>query len=176
MRSPKYPLEALRVLREHQADGARRDLASAIATTEAAKKGRRTAELRREEHEAAAARVREAEALALARGDLCAADLALAGAWEVRIALDRAALAAEVDRARQSEGRALQAEADAAGRARARGAAADLVARHRERFDDRARKRAEAADEDAAAEACKPGGTPGALGVLARAKGALPSE
>ena len=153
MRPPRYPLEPLAKLREDQADAAVRGLAVAVAGRNAAERDRRTVEQQRDDLEAAATRVRDAEQEALARGELRAADLARAGAWETRVASEGEAMASAVERARGAESHAREVEQSAQGDVAARKAGAEVVGADRARWQDALRKKAEAREEEAAEEA-----------------------
>jgi hypothetical protein len=156
MRPPRYPLEPLAKLREDQVDTAVGGLAAALARRGAAERERRAAEQRQDAHEEAAAQVREAEHDALARGELHAADLARAGAWEARVASEREALAANVGRALGGEAQARAAERTSQEEVAARQAAAEVVAADRARWDEALRKKAETKEDEAAEEAFRP--------------------
>ncbi|HEY8042420.1 MAG TPA: hypothetical protein VIF15_21610 [Polyangiaceae bacterium] len=156
MRPPKYALEPLARLRQHGVDEAVRGLATAVARRDEAERRRRGAEQRRELHESATALVREDEREALARGELRAADLARADAWERRASAEGTAMAAECDRARTSEATALEQEQRARTQVATREADAQVVARDRARWDEGLRKRTEAREEEAMAEAYRP--------------------
>jgi ATPase subunit of ABC transporter with duplicated ATPase domains len=153
---PKYPFSQLAAVRNKRVDDARHDLANKTTAHAAAERDRRAAEDNRDAHDAAAAFVRDVEANALARGELRAADLARADAWEVRIGAENAALALQVDRARVSEAGALEGEQRTRALLASRRADADAVAKDRARWSDGLRKRAEAKEEEAASEAWRP--------------------
>jgi len=153
MRPRRYPLEPLAELRAGQVDAAVRGLATAVAAHDAAERDRRTAERVRDDHAAVAAGVRAAEREALARGELRVGDLAVAGAWEVRIASEGQAMASAVDRTRGVETRARDAEQGAQGTVAARKADAEVVVADRARWQDALRKKVEAKEEEAAEEA-----------------------
>jgi hypothetical protein len=153
MRPPRYPLEPLAKLREDQVDAAVRGLARAVDGRGAAERARQTAEQRQEAHTAAASRVRDAEGEALARGELHAADLAHAAAWEARVASERAAIAGVVGRARAAELQARAAEQTAQGEVATRKAGAEVVAADQTRWREALRKKGEAKEEEAAEEA-----------------------
>jgi hypothetical protein len=156
MRRRRYPLEPLAELRDTRVDQAVRGLAAAIAERDQAERGRRAAEESRASHDTAAARARSAEADALAHGELRVSDLARADAWELRVAAERAALTAEVDRARGTEHRAREGEQVARGEVASRRADADVIERDRARWTDAQRRQLEARDEEAASEAWRP--------------------
>lgn len=160
MRRPRYPLEPLVELRDHQVDRAAAGLAGAIANREDAEQGRRAADAARAAHEAAAHQVRVAESEALDRGELRAADLAGADAWEARVTHESAAMASAVERARTAEDRAREGERAARGDLAARRADADVVAKDRARWADEQRLRADAKEEEAASEIWRPGKFP----------------
>jgi hypothetical protein len=153
MRPPRYPLEPLAKLREDQADAAVRGLAVAVAGRDAADRDRRTAEQQRDTHTAAAARVRDAEGDALARGELRVGDLARAGAWETRVASEGRTMASAVERARGAETQARAVEQSAQGEVATRKAGAEVVGADRARWNDALRRKAEARQEEAAEEA-----------------------
>jgi hypothetical protein len=156
MASPRYPLEMLAELRKRKADEAARELALAVDRRGAAERTQEASHRRREEHRAAASRVREAEAEGLARGERTAADLEREGAWEARVAGEDRALLAEVDRARADVVRARAAEEKAGVDLREREAETQAASRHRARWDEEARKRAETREEEASLEAWRP--------------------
>ena len=156
MRPPKYPLEPLAELRDNRVDEAVADLAVATRERGAAERSRLASEQKRQAHAAAAERVRCAEAEALARGELRAAHLAHAGAWEDRITAEREALASEVCRARGEEAAARAGEERALGELASREAEAQVVAKDRARWEGAQRRRLEARDEEASSEAWRP--------------------
>jgi hypothetical protein len=156
MRPPKYPLEPLAELRDNRVDEAVGDLAVATRERDAAERSRLAAEQRRHAHAAAAQRVRGAEAEALARGELNAAHLAHADAWEARITAEREALASDACRARAEEATARAGEERALGELASREAEAQVVAKDRARWDGAQRRRVEARDEEASSEAWRP--------------------
>lgn len=153
---PKYPLEPLAELREKKAEAAALELAEAVRKREAAAGTLRVAELRREGHAQAVAALRKSEQGALGRGELRARDLARADAWGIRVAAERQSLAGAVDHARASEATARGKERDAQGTVAARRADAQVVSGHRARWNDDARRRLEAREEEASSEAWRP--------------------
>jgi hypothetical protein len=142
VRAPRYPLEPLVKLREDQVDAAVRGLASAVAKRDAAEQERLAAEARRAAHQATATGVRVAEGAALARGELSAADLARANAWEVRITSEHQALVSELERVAAAEARAREAEDNARGEVAQREAGAQVVATDQARWHEALRKKA----------------------------------
>ena len=156
MRPSKYPLETLAAQRQRQVDDAVKGLASAVSAREAAERRRIVVGEQRVAHEAQAAGVRDAERGALERGDLSAADLARAHAWQLRAEAEAAAIAAEEQRARAAEATSADGQTRAQDQVAARRADADVVAKDRARWSDRERKRADVVEEDAAAEAFRP--------------------
>src|SRR5260370_2807778 len=110
MRSPKYPLSSLALLREKEVDQAANEFAGRVTASEVAERAREAAERKRDLHEEATARARAAEDEALACGVLRAADLARADAWEARSALESRALAAAVARELTNEQQARKNE------------------------------------------------------------------
>jgi flagellar biosynthesis chaperone FliJ len=153
---PRYPLEPLADLREKKADEATAALGEARRRQEAAARSVRAAEVRSEGHARDAAERRKAELAALARGELHARDLARADAWGVRIAAERAALETAVDSAQRTETRAAEGVEAARDEAAARHTDAKLVEVHRQRWEDENRRRAEAREEEASADAWRP--------------------
>jgi hypothetical protein len=156
MRRPTYPLESLAALRERKVEGAVQGLAQAVARREQAEGERRELEQKRAAQEAKAASVVDGERGSLERGELCAADLARAHAWQLRSEAERAALMAEVDRARAAEGDAVKGEGAARAQVAERRADADVVEKDRARWTAGERKAADAKEEEAMAEAFRP--------------------
>ena len=153
MRPPKYPLEPLARLRAQKVDEAARVLAGAVTRRETAERVRLGAEQRRASQEEEAKGVRDVEAEELLRGHLRVADLARAGAWEVRVASDREKLALALTRAREEEGKAHEGEKEARESVAAKRADAEVVEKDAARWREGVRKRAETKEEDAASEA-----------------------
>lgn len=153
MRRPQYPLEPLADVRERQVEGAVRGLATAVSQREAAASRARAVERAAESHAAAVDRAKDAEREALGRGELTAADLAHAHAWELRVEAERAALAAEQQRARAAESAASDAEVRSREELARRRADADVVAKDRARWETAQQKRADAREEEAMTEA-----------------------
>jgi hypothetical protein len=156
MRPRKYPLEPLAALRARKVEGAVTGLAKAVAQREQAEQARRERELARAAQEARAARVIEEERGSLERGELHAADLARAHAWQLRSDAERAALSSEVERARAAETEALKGESAARAQVAERRAEADVVDKDRARWTAEGRKGEEAREEEAMAEAFRP--------------------
>jgi hypothetical protein len=156
MRPPKYALEPLAQLRDRKVEEAARALAQAVGEREAAEAERARADQARAGHERAVRGARVAERQVLERGELTAADLARADAWEIRVAAERAAHDASLARARDAEARAQAKEQGARELVASRRADAKVVANDRARWQDAQRKRAEARDEEAAAEGRRP--------------------
>jgi len=156
MRRPQYPLEPLVDVRERQVDDAVRGLASAVSQREAAARHARAVEQAAESHAAAVDCVKRVEREALGRGELRAADLAHAHAWESRMEAERAAFAAEEQRARAAESTAGEAELRSREDLARRRADADVVAKDRARWEAVQQKRADAKEEESMAEAFRP--------------------
>jgi len=156
MRPRKYPLEPLAKLRARKVEGAVQGLAQAVAQREQAEQARLLREQARAAQEARAARVVEEERGSLERGELHAADLARAHAWQLRSDAESAALSSEVDRARAAETDALKGEGAARTQVAERRAEADVVDKDRARWTAEGRKRQEAKEEEAMAEAFRP--------------------
>jgi hypothetical protein len=156
MRRPQYPLEPLAYVRERQVDDAVRGLANAVSQREAAARRARVVEQAAESLAAAIDGVKRAEREALGRGELRAADLAHAHAWELRMEAERAALAAEGERARAAESAAAETELQSREELARRQADADVVAKDRARWEAVHQKRADAKEEESMAEAFRP--------------------
>ncbi len=156
MRSPKYPLSSLALLREKEVDQAANEFAGRVTASEVAERAREAAERKRDLHEEATARARAAEDEALACGVLRAADLARADAWEARSALESRALSTEVARELTNEQQARKNELESQAQLASRQAAAQVVAKDRARWSEGQRKKAEARDEEASSEAWRP--------------------
>ena len=156
MRRPQYPLEPLANVRERQVDDAVRGLATAVSQREAAARHARSVEQAAESHAAAVDRTKRAEREALGRGELRAADLAHAHAWELRMEAERAALDVEGERARAAESVAGEAEQRSREELARRRADAEVIAKDRGRWEAVQQKRAEAKEEEATAEAFRP--------------------
>jgi hypothetical protein len=153
MRPPKYPLEPLAKLRRSEADAATGRLGVAQRARDGAERERSRLEDRERAEAAAADVVRAAERERLARGELKAADLAAAGAWESGVAAQRRVVEAAVQRARTTEEEARAGAQKAAREVVSREADATAIESHRSRWSEAQRKRAEAAEEQEAAEA-----------------------
>jgi hypothetical protein len=156
MRPPKYPLQSLADVRGRQVDQATRELAQAVDDRGAAERKRLASEQRSDAHAAVAERVRGAEGEALARGELTAADLVRADAWEVRASIEREALLSEVDRKAAGEARAREVEDRARGQLAHHQAEAQVVSNDRGRWREALRKQVEDKEEEAAVEAWRP--------------------
>jgi hypothetical protein len=154
----KYSLEPLVTLREDESRTATKTLADAIQSREGAEHATRSAEerIRRAEEDARAQREQETEKLV--RGDLTAADLVRAVAWDAKVAIEHARLAADVERVTSELHDARAAEVDARSDMSARRADLEIVEKHRDAWRDRARRDAETREEDEAAEAWRPKG------------------
>jgi hypothetical protein len=153
MRPRKYPLDPLARLRDKQVGDATKLLADAIRAREEAQRVEAAAALRRDQAAEEARGLAEQEDGALVRGELRSQDLAHAAAWNVRVERERVALEERAVRASEGAERAEEREGtalDATARARAE---AEVVARDRAKWEDRERKRRDAAEEETAAEA-----------------------
>jgi hypothetical protein len=153
---PKYPLRPLVRVRETRVDQAASCLAAAACARDAAARARTASEQRRDEHAATVEDVRCAEKGALSLGNLRVTDLVRRDAWEVGVAVEQSALASVVEQARADEDRARSGEGRARERAALLKAEAQLVDRHRVRWTEAERKRAEIREEDALLEAWRP--------------------
>ncbi|MBS2017612.1 MAG: hypothetical protein JST00_32335 [Deltaproteobacteria bacterium] len=152
-RNPKYPLEPLREHRDRGVDAATAELGEAIRAREAAEAAHRAAEEEKRAAEARAAAVRAEEAERLARGELRAADLAQASAWEIARASEIDGLARQVESAEARAGEARAEETGARSELAQKKADRDVVAKDEARFHDRLRRARDAAEEEAADEA-----------------------
>jgi hypothetical protein len=153
MSGRKYPLDPLIKLRELQVDEATRDLAKAVDARQKAENAKRAAEAARETAEERAARARDAEREALERGELSAADLMRAQAWEIGVAEERKRLAQQVATAEQGEKKARDQEDGARGTLATREADAEVVEKDKDRFVAKLRAKDLAKEEEAAEEA-----------------------
>jgi hypothetical protein len=156
MRQSKYPLEALAALRDSKADKALGRLAAAIDARVSAERALDDCKRRRAAHDDAVALLTSEERHALARGELGAADLARGDAWKMRVFAEREALEAEQGRAVARRQAALDAESAARDAAMACQSDARLVHEDRERWTERVRALAEAAEDEAHLEAWRP--------------------
>jgi hypothetical protein len=152
----KYPLEPLARLRDDKAGQAARALAGSVRAREGAARGVRAAEVRRDAHVAAVSAVHTGELEALAKGELCARDLARSDAWGVRVGAEKAALAGVVERARATETKARADEAAAQHLLTSRQADAKVVDGHRRHWEGEVARRLEAREEEASFEAWRP--------------------
>lgn len=148
----KYPLTALREHRDRKVETATAELGDAVRAREAAEDAKRAAERERLEAEERAERVRHAEADKLARGELRAADLARASAWEVSAKQEMNQLTRAVDAAETRAGDMRTAEGAARTNLAAKKADVDVVAKDQSRFDAGVKKAQNAAEEEAAEE------------------------
>ena len=153
MSGRKYPLDPLLDLRERQVDEAARDLAKAVDARQKAEIAKRAAEAARETAEERAAKAREAEREALERGELRAADLMRAQAWEIGVAKEHAELAKQVAAAAQGEEKARDQENGARGALATRQADAEVVEKDKDRFVAKEQKKQLAKEEEQAEEA-----------------------
>jgi hypothetical protein len=156
MPGPKYPLDPLLRVRKDRVDEAARALAEAVRAREQASMRRAVAEDERDQEARRADEVRRAERAALAAGTLRAEDLQRAASWEVGARAEAARLEARVDAARAGEAEAVRHESDARGELAAKQADVEVVEKDRARFAERARRAAEAREQEAAEEAHRP--------------------
>jgi hypothetical protein len=152
----KYPLEPLSTLRGKKVDEAAAALATATCNRETANHKRLASEKKCDAHDAAATHVRSAEGEALARGELRVADLALAGAWELRVSEERRELSSALDLARVEEIGARAGEELACRKLASRKTDAQLVEKDRARWREKARKEEEMKEEEASSEVWRP--------------------
>ncbi len=156
MRSSKYPLESLARLKKERADDAVRALGKAISAREDAERRRAEAEAAQKHAEAQAAVLRQEERASLEKGELSAADLVQANAWEVRVKAEDAERARKVEEARASSETKRRLEAEA--QAKVAGARGEVkaVLRHEGRWNEARQRARDAEEEEAAAEASRP--------------------
>ncbi len=154
--SPKYPLASLSRFRDRQVDVMAGELARATHALEGAKQTHAAADEAQAKHRGDAADVRAVEQDALARGELRVADLATGEAWGLRVQAEDRVLQGHADAARAKVVQALGTERDARARLASRKVDADIVHKHRARFDETERKAVEARDEEASFEAWRP--------------------
>jgi hypothetical protein len=149
----KYPLKALLDHRARQVDDAAAAVAAAVRTREVAAEARVRAERAKREAEEAVAREKRDVDARLARGEIRAVDLAHAHGWAIAADAEQAALGASLDRAASNESAAARSE-EAAREGLARSMAdRDDVTKHHARFEERGRKEALLAEEEAAEDA-----------------------
>jgi hypothetical protein len=153
MASRKYPLEQVRKLRDDASERAAQRLSAAIQKRHRAGELVRAAEHARDDELAAADAVRQVESTALANGELTAADVARAHAWEARIALERASADERVADAKTQAARAADAEAHARAELTVREVEANVIENHRARWDAQNARAVEALEEEASADA-----------------------
>ncbi len=156
MGRPKYHLEALVQLRDGRLRKAACDLSAATDDREAATLAQADAALRRAEHEQGVERVCVAETEALVRGELRVRDLAQTHAWGLRVSAERKMLVEEVERANAIAAGAREREECARGSLTLRRAECEAIAKHRTRWRQAQRTRAEAIEEEALSEAWRP--------------------
>lgn len=148
----KYPLEGLARVRAWELEQAVRGLAEAVAKHAVAAQRRGVAEKRRDEQATKTARLVDAETAALDRGELRGNDLAQGAAWSSVAAEDRRLLERDLDRLRTAEKAALEAEERARALLAQKRADAELLSKHRERWDGVQRTAAERKEEDLVAD------------------------
>jgi hypothetical protein len=152
-RNPKYPLEALREHRDRQVGAATAELGVAVRAREAADAAQRQLEEERVDAEARAESVRQEEATRLASGELRAADVARAHAWEHAVASEAAENARALERAEAHVSAAADVETQARVALAQRKAGRDVVAKDEARFEAGVRHAREAAEQEAGEEA-----------------------
>lgn len=157
MPSPKYPLKPLLEHRERAATDAKAELGNAVRRREAADAARARTELARRSAEESAAAVRADEAERLLRGELRVADLARGASWEIGATAHIADLTRAVEVAEHQVSEARSGEENSRLALAQKLADRDVVAKDQSRFDERNRKRAGVAEEEAAEEAFRGG-------------------
>jgi hypothetical protein len=156
VRPKRYPLDPLARVRREHVEASARDLAASIQAREAAERERLAAEAERARRADEARRACIAEAEALGRGALTAADLQRQGAWAARTEWDDQASAADVTSATEREATARDGEGRAKSRVTTAEAEARVVTEHRARWVAEGERASEAAAEEAAAEVWRP--------------------
>lgn len=152
-RNAKYPLDPLREHRDHRVDAATVALGDAVRGREAADDAKCRAEAERRDAETRASAVRREEAKRLANGELSAADLARAQAWEHATSAEIDDLGRAVVRADGKLVAAQETELSARAALAEKKADLDVVVKDQARFDARVVKTREAAEEEAAEDA-----------------------
>ncbi len=142
--------------RERLVDLAQEALATAVAEREARQAAKARAEADVARVEAARAVVIEQEAARLARGDLHAEDLVRQAAWEAAVVVEIAELRLRVAAATNLLEDGVASERDALSLLANRKADVDVLEKDRERHLLEERKKAEAREEEASAEARRP--------------------
>ena len=153
MVSPKYPLQPLLEHRARGVDDATAELGASVQRREQAEVAHHRAEATRRSAEEAQAAVREDERTRLGRGELSVADLARGSAWELGAQAELGTLSRAVDMEETKASDLRDAEAESRGALARSMADRDVVVKDRARFDERAKKAALAAEEEAAEEA-----------------------
>jgi hypothetical protein len=154
--SRKYPLEPLARVRASRTDDATRELALAIRDRELASRRLHAAKSEQEKARSLAQGLRDSERRALEQGALRAADLMRADAWEARAREELAQLERQLAHAVARETEARTKEEAAKGSLAGRSAEQKVVEQERARWTDRERRKDEAAEEEAGAEAWRP--------------------
>lgn len=157
MPSPKYPLKPLLEHRERQVDTATAELASKVRAREEADDARVRAEADRRATEEELVRVRSDERRRLEDGVVRAVDLARSADWQVGADAEMARLTQAASAASERAAAARTEESEARARLGQRKAEHDVVRKDAGRFEDRLRKRALSAEEEAAEEAFRGG-------------------
>lgn len=152
-RPSKYPLKPLLEHRDRHVDAATAALGTAVRERQAAESAKERAEQDRREEEARARVIREQEAEKLFGGELRVIDLARAEAWEVAAKAEMARRDAVVRDRTEAVVASRSTELDARGRLAETKADRDVVAKDRDKFVERQRQTAQAAEEEAAEEA-----------------------
>jgi hypothetical protein len=152
----KYPRASVLAHRERLVDDAKEALARAVKEREAREAQRARAENAVATELQKRADVMQEEAARLARGELRATDLARQGAWEARADAEIAELRRKLAEAAASVDDAVAKEREALAELANRKADVDVLEKDRERYLLEERKKAEAREEEAAAEARRP--------------------
>jgi hypothetical protein len=156
MRPRKYPLEPLVRLKKERVESTTRQLGKAVLARESAERRHEEAASAQRQGDARASRVRTEERDLLEKGELSAADLIRANAWEVRVQTEGAERAHAVDAAQATMTTQRRRELDAQAEvARSRGEA-KAVDRHEARWIAAREKVREAEEEEATSEAARP--------------------
>lgn len=156
MPKTKYPLEALRDVREARVDEATSALAKAVRAREDAATELARTEAARIEQRRIADEKRASERSALESGALKVADLAREDAWEHGVKAEADALAKRAAQAKSREETARDEERSAREALAAKKAEVDVVEKDKARFVGRQNERELAHEEQEANEAWRP--------------------
>lgn len=152
MAGPRYPLEALRKLRDDRAEQQAHGLASQIARSQAAEKDLQAREAARRLHAQRAAEAQSLELERLAQGGASGRDLLRLAEFEAAARAQAALLERAEVEARQALARERAEEQKLGAELAAREAEAKLVRNHEVSFHERQRDLQQKSEEEAALE------------------------